>query len=129
MKKVSVVAAVIYNDKNEILITQRVDGQFNGLWEFPGGKIESNETHKEALIREIKEELNIDINVGDFITTVNYNYPTFELEMYVYKCFIFNGLINLNVHSSYKWISKTELNFIKWVPADIEIIDKLMNNW
>lgn len=125
MKKVNVVAAVTYDKNDNILITQRVDGEFNGLWEFPGGKIEANETHQEALIREIKEELNIDIKVGDFITTVNYKYPTFELEMHVYKCHVVNGTINLNVHSSYQWIPKEKLNSIEWVPADIEIINKI----
>lgn len=127
MKKISVVAAIIYDKNDRILITQRVDGQFNGLWEFPGGKIEQNETNQEALIREIKEELNIDIQVKEFVTTVNYAYPNFYLEMHVYKCSIIKGQINLSVHSGYRWISKDELNFIEWVPADIEIIDKIKN--
>lgn len=124
MKTVEVVAAVIY-DKDKFLITKRKHKLFNGLWEFPGGKIEENETHHQALIREIKEELEIDIEVNDFITTVNYQYPDFYLIMHVYKSKKIKGEINLNVHSDIKWITNEEINNFDWVPADIEIIKKL----
>lgn len=121
MKTIEVVAAVIY-DNDKFLITKRKHELFNGLWEFPGGKIEKNESHEQALIREIKEELEIDIQVNDFITTVEYKYPEFYLIMHVYKCIKVKGEINLNVHSDIKWISKEQVNEFEWVPADIGII-------
>lgn len=124
MKTIQVVAAVIY-DNNKFLITKRKHKLFNGLWEFPGGKIEENETHEQALIREIKEELEIDIEVNDFITTVEYQYPEFYLIMHVYRCEKINGKINLNVHSDIKWIIKNEINNYEWVPADLGIIERI----
>ena len=126
MKTIEVVAAVIY-DNNKFLITKRKHKLFNGLWEFPGGKIEENESHQQALIREIKEELEIVIEVKDFITTVEYQYSNFYLIMHVYKCVKINGEINLNVHSDIKWISKEQVNEFEWVPADIQIIWKLFS--
>lgn len=127
MKTIEVVAAVIYDD-DKFLITKRKHKLFNGLWEFPGGKIEENETHEKALIREIKEELEIDIKVNDFITTVEYQYPEFHLIMYVYKCEKIFGKINLNVHSDIRWITKEQINEFELVPADIGVF-KNKNNF
>ncbi len=125
MKTIEVVAAAIYNDEDELFISQRTDGDFKGLWEFPGGKIEEGETHQQALIREIKEELELNIEVGEFVNTVNYDYPTFHLIMHTYKCKIVSGHLVQNVHSDTKWIKRSEIKNIKWVPADIEVAIKL----
>lgn len=124
MKTIEVVAGVIYKD-GKFLIAKRSYGEFKNMWEFPGGKIEENETHHEALIREIKEELELEIKVNEFITTINYQYSSFKLIMHVYKCDCLSGKINFNVHSKVKWITVKDLKNIKWVPADIKILDKL----
>lgn len=127
MKTIKVVCAIIINN-DQILTTQRGYGEFKGLWEFPGGKIELNETNKQALVREIKEELNVDIEVNDYLCTINYDYPTFHLEMYAYYCSIISGTIKLIEHQSLKWINKNELDTINWLEADKEIIYKLKQN-
>ncbi len=128
MKTIEVVAGVIHNQDNEILITKRKHKLFNGLWEFPGGKIESGETHQETLIREIKEELKVDIEVDDFLTTVEYDYPEFHLIMHVYNAKLIKGNIELSVHSEIKWVDKNHLDNLEWVPADIDIVNLLKNN-
>ncbi len=125
MKTIEVVAAAIFNDDNELFITQRTDGDFKGLWEFPGGKIEASETHQQALIREIQEELELNIEVGELVKTVNYDYPTFHLIMHTYKCKILTGHLVQHVHSDVKWIKLDEIKKINWVPADIEIANLL----
>lgn len=127
MKTIEVVAAVIYDNNNNILITKRKHKMFNGLWEFPGGKIEPNESHQQALIREIKEELEINISVGEFIITIEYDYPDFHLIMHAYKAYIINGNINLSVHSDIKWINNETSKGIEWVPADINIVNKIFS--
>lgn len=121
MKTVEVVAGIIRKE-NDILIAKRKGGEFNGLWEFPGGKIEKKETHEEALRRELKEELNIDVVIQDFITTIKYEYKSFNLVMHVYGVIIKDGEISLNVHSDLKWVKINELKEIQWVPADIEVL-------
>lgn len=134
MKQVEVVAAVIKKD-NKILATQRGYGEFAGGWEFPGGKPEVGETKEQALKREIKEELNADINVEDFIQTVEYDYPTFHLTMYTYFCSL-NGDKLENVkhdeekleHEDMKWLTKDELDNVDWLGADIEIVNYLKKN-
>lgn len=96
-----------------------------GYWEFPGGKIEAGETRQEALIREIKEELNIDIVVGEFVDTVEYDYPEFHLIMHCFICAFQSGKLVLNEHEASKWLNRDTLNSVEWLPADIILIEKL----
>ncbi len=130
LKKVEVVAAVIKKD-NTILATQRGYGEFKGGWEFPGGKPELGEGKEEALIREIKEELNASIKVNDYICTVEYDYSNFHLTMHTYFCELLNDHIELVCngdkleHESMKWLSKEQLDSVDWLGADIEIVKKL----
>jgi 8-oxo-dGTP diphosphatase len=133
MKVVEVVAAVIKKD-NKILGTARGYGHFKGMWEFPGGKPEEGETKEQALVREIKEELNADIKVGDYICTVEYDYkdPDFHLTMHTYFCELLCDRIDLVYHDeerleheSMKWLSKEELDSVEWLGADIEIVNQL----
>lgn len=129
MKIVNVVAAVItsVNDIGEPIIfaTQRGYGEFKGGWEFPGGKVEVNETSQEALKREIKEELDIEIVVGDYIDTIEYDYPTFHLSMKCYFASIACGTMILKEHSAARWLSKEELDSVNWLEADITLIEQL----
>ena len=124
MKTINVVAAIIIKD-NKILATQRGYGEFKGGWEFPGGKIEKNETPEEALKREIFEELGVKIQVNEYINTVEYDYPNFHLSMKCYICRLIDERIELKEHSALKWLTKGELNSINWLPADVEIIKKI----
>lgn len=126
MKTITVVAAATFHD-NKFLITQRNDGDFKGLWEVPGGKIEASETHKEALIREIHEELNFTINPHTFLTTIDYQYPTFNLIMHVYVCNIVKGKPTLSEHSNLKWVTQEEISKVDWLPADVALIKPLYN--
>ena len=127
MKTIEVVAAIIKKE-DKIFITRRSYGEFANMWDFPGGKIEAGETNEEALIREIKEELELDINKLEFLTTVEYDYPTFHLTMHCYTCEICGGTLNLNAHNDAKWVSIQELRGEKWVPADIEVVKKLIES-
>ena len=127
MKQIKVVAAIIQNE-NKILATKRGYGEFINMWEFPGGKIESGESKKEALIREIKEELNVKINVDKFALDVEYQYPNFYLFMSCFMCSIKEGSIELLEHNDAKWITKEELDTLNWLPADIEAINYLKEN-
>lgn len=124
MKTIEVVAAIIKED-DRIFITRRGYGDFANMWEFPGGKIEKCETKEGALIREIKEELELDINISSFLTTVEYDYPNFHLTMHCFICEIIGGELNLNAHNDAKWITFDELDEQKWVPADILVVDAL----
>ena len=126
-KIIEVVAAVIVKD-NTILATQRGYGEFKGKWEFPGGKIKDNESKEEALIREIKEELNASINVDKYLTTVEYDYPEFHLTMHTYICslnndveFVYHNSNELE-HDNMVWLEEKDLDKLDWLPADIEII-------
>ncbi|MBR3646191.1 MAG: (deoxy)nucleoside triphosphate pyrophosphohydrolase [Lachnospiraceae bacterium] len=123
MKKVRVVAAVIKKD-NKIFATQRGYGEFKGGWEFPGGKIEEGETPQEALVREIKEELNADIVVGDLIDTVEYDYPTFHLSMDCFWCKLISKEVELKEHKDAKWLELHELDSVDWLEADLGLIEK-----
>jgi 8-oxo-dGTP diphosphatase len=129
MKTVKVVAAVITKkDKNSetlIFATQRGYGEFKDGWEFPGGKIESGESPQEALKREIKEELDTEISVGNFITTVEYDYPTFHLSMDCFLCEVISGSLILREHEDSRWLKKSELDSVAWLPADIDLVKEL----
>ncbi|TGY41785.1 8-oxo-dGTP diphosphatase MutT [Clostridium sartagoforme] len=124
MKTIEVVAIIKKEDK--IFITRRSYGEFADMWEFPGGKIELGETRENALIREIKEELELYINKLEYLTTVDYDYPNFHLTMHCYICEICGGSLNLNAHNDAKWVSLAELSSQDWVPADIEVVRKLL---
>lgn len=128
MKNIEVVAAVIIKD-GTILAAQRGYGEFKGKWEFPGGKIKQDESKEEALKREIKEELNADINVLDYLTTVDYDYPDFHLTMHAYICnlesdtkFVYHSENELE-HDNIIWLDKEDINNIDWLPADIYIVN------
>lgn len=129
MKTIRVVAAIIkaINENGEPIIfaTQRGYGDFKGGWEFPGGKIEEGETPQEALIREIKEELETEITVGELIDTIEYDYPTFHLSMDCFWAEIIFGDLVLTEHEAAKWLTRDELDSVEWLPADITLIDKI----
>ena len=124
MKTIEVVAAIIQHN-NEIFTTRRGYGKFENMWEFPGGKMEMAETRGEALRREIKEELELDIYISKYLTTVDYDYPNFHLTMHCFICTICGGELHLNVHNDAKWTTLEELDKLNWVPADILVIEKL----
>ena len=128
MKIVRVVAAVIESDK-KILATQRGYGEFKGGWEFPGGKIEPGETPQQALVREIKEELDTEIEVGELIETVEYDYPTFHLSMDCFWCKIVKGNLVLLEAEASKWLAKDDLYSVEWLPADAGLIKKIEESW
>ena len=121
MKTIRVVAAIIVHE-DKIFATQRGYGEFKGGWEFPGGKIEEGETPQQALIREIKEELDIDIEVGELLHTVEYDYPKFHLSMDCFICKINAGEVVLKEHEAAKWLTKETLHSVEWLPADLELI-------
>lgn len=131
MKTVKVVAAIIkaVNENGETIIfaTQRGYGDFKGGWEFPGGKIESGETPQEALKREIIEELDTEVSVGELMDTVEYDYPKFHLSMDCFWCQIVRGNLVLKEHEAARWLTKDELNNVEWLPADITLIEKIRN--
>ena len=127
MKTLNVVAAIIKKD-NRILATKRGYGEFINMWEFPGGKIEENESKKDALIREIKGELDCLIKPTEFALDVEYQYPTFYLKMSCFWAVIESGTPKLLEHNDAKWLSKSELDSVEWIEADIQIIDYLKEN-
>ena len=118
---VKVVAAIIIDD-NKVFATQRGYGDFKGGWEFPGGKVEANETTEDALKREIMEELNVSIDIKDFLHTVEYDYHKFHLSMDCFICSIVSGELILKDHEGSKWLTKDSLYSVDWLPADIELI-------
>lgn len=109
----------------QIFATQRGYGEFKDGWEFPGGKIEQGESPRQALIREIKEELDTEIEVGELIDIVEYDYPQFHLTMHYFFCTIKFGDLVLKEHEAAKWLSTEELNSVEWLPADLELIEKI----
>lgn len=124
MKTIEVSAALIVND-NKMLIAKRSGGEFDDMWEFPGGKIEPNETKEETVIREIKEELDLDITVSSHLISIQYAYPTFNLEMHVYICKIISGELVLNEHADFAWTTQDEIDNFNWIPADIEVVEAI----
>lgn len=122
MKTIKVVAAIIIHE-NKIFATQRGYGEFKDGWEFPGGKIEPGETPQEALVREIKEELDIEIEVKDFLETVEYDYPAFHLSMDCFFCTIKSGEMVLKEHEAAKWLTVETLDSVDWLPADQGLVE------
>ena len=124
MKVIEVVAAIIKKD-NEIFATQRGYGDFKGGWEFPGGKIEAGENPEQALRREIKEELTVEIEVGELLHTVEFDYPTFHLTMHCFVCTLVSGELELKEHQAAKWLTKETLDSVEWLPADVEVAEQV----
>ena len=130
MKRIEVVAGIICDGDPHsagtcFFATQRGYGEQKGFWEFPGGKMEAGESPQQALARELKEELAIDVGVGGFLCTVEYDYPAFHLTMHCYLCALLTDSLHLNEHEASRWLSKEELYSVKWLPADIEVLDIL----
>lgn len=124
MKTINVVAAVIIKE-GKVFATQRGYGEFKDGWEFPGGKVEAGESPEEALLREIREELEVEVNVGDLIDTIEYDYPAFHLSMKCYACTIAGGSPHLLEHEAARWLSADQLDSVAWLPADITLIPKI----
>ncbi|MGM9790256.1 MAG: (deoxy)nucleoside triphosphate pyrophosphohydrolase [Candidatus Cryptobacteroides sp.] len=124
MKHIEVVAAVIRRG-NEIFATQRGYGEFKDWWEFPGGKMETSETPEEALKREIREELNAEINVGSLIQTVEWDYPAFHLTLHCFWCELVGEALHLNEHEAASWLNKDTLYSVKWLPADEGVLKEI----
>ena len=110
---------------DKIFATQRGYGEWKDWWEFPGGKIEAGETPEEALKREIREELSTEISVDEFLCTVEYDYPKFHLKMHCYLCSLLTEALHLNEHEAAKWLTKDDLDSVKWLPADIEVVERI----
>ena len=124
MKSIEVVAGII-KDGDKIFATQRGHGDFKDGWEFPGGKMEPGETPEQAIARELKEELAVDVNVGEFLCTVDYDYPAFHLTMHCFYCSVIGGELTLLEHEAAKWLKSTELHSVNWLPADVEVVKAL----
>ena len=124
MKSIRVVAAVI-RDGNRIFATQKGYGNYKGWWEFPGGKIEEGETPQQALVREIREELDTEIEVGELISHVVYDYPEFHMDMDCFWCTLKEGNLTLREAQSGSWLGKEDLYSVKWLPADKDILEKI----
>ena len=130
MKHIEVVAAVIEHE-NQYLCVQRNANKYDYIsykYEFPGGKVEINETNEEALIREIQEELNLEIQIQKHIITVEHTYPDFKISMHTYLCNSHNRILTLNEHIDHKWLEKSDLPSLDWAAADVPIVDYLLKN-
>lgn len=127
MKSIEVVAAIITDGSGRVFATQRGYGEWKDWWEFPGGKMEVGETAEQALRREIREELAAEIEVGELLHTINYDYPAFHLTMHCFMCRL-QGRVTLLEHEAAKWLAPAELNSVRWLPADEEIID-ILSKW
>lgn len=124
MKTINVVAAVFFKD-GKVFATQRGYGEFKDGWEFPGGKVEPGESPEDALRREIREELEVEVSVGDLIDTIEYDYPAFHLSMKCFACTFAGGSPHLLEHEAAKWLTSTQLCSVNWLPADVTLIPKI----
>ena len=124
LKQVNVVAAIIVRNSC-VLATQRGYGDWEGWWEFPGGKVESGETPEQALVREIAEELNTSIRVGDLLCTAEYDYPSFHLSMKCYVCELEDNSFELREHHAARWLDIDHIFEVKWLPADIQVVEAI----
>ena len=128
MKTVKVVAAIICDnikEKNKIFATARGYGELKGGWEFPGGKVEPGETPQQALVREIMEELDTEIKVGELIDTIEFDYPSFHLSMDCFWAEVRKGHLELKEAEAAKWLTRDQLDSVAWLPADVTLIDKI----
>lgn len=124
MKTIEVVAAIIIKE-GQVFATQRGYGEFQGWWEFPGGKMEAGESPQEALVREIREELDAEISVGDLIETVEWDYPDFHLTMHCFACSLLSDSMQLNEHEDAAWLTRETLRSVKWLPADLGVLERI----
>ncbi len=124
MKTIEVAAAIITHN-GRVFATQRGYGEFKDGWEFPGGKMEPGETPQQALVREIQEELDTEIEVGELVETVEYDYPGFHLTMHCFLCTIRSGALVLKEHEAARWLTREELDDVDWLPADVKVVEKL----
>lgn len=127
MKQIEVVAAIIHDDEGRIFATQRGYGEWKDYWEFPGGKVEAGETAEEALLREIREELETRIVIEEQVTTVEYDYPKFHLTMHCFWCRFENGSLTLKEHEAARWLAKDALDSVGWLPADKSVLEMIKN--
>lgn len=128
MKSIEVVAGVLTRTQNgavEFFATARGYGDYKGFWEFPGGKMEAGETREQALVRELREELAVQVEVGDFICTVEHDYPNFHLTMHCLYCSMVGGELTLLEHEAARWVPLGDLDSLKWCPADIKVVENL----
>ncbi len=128
MRTVNVAAAVIIRD-GKIFATERGYGNYKDWWEFPGGKIEESESPRDAVLREIEEELGVSIEVGDRIYVIEYDYPDFHLHMEAFACTLSGGEIELREHENALWLDRDSIDSVRWLPADEEMIGYLRDNW
>ena len=124
MKTIEVVAAIIVRD-GEVFATQRGYGEFKGWWEFPGGKVEPGECPREALVREIREELDAEVSVGELLETVEWDYTNFHLTMHCFVCSLLSESLHLNEHAAAAWLTKETLHSVKWLPADEGVLGRI----
>ncbi len=124
MKTIKVVAAIIIND-SKVFATQRGYGEYEGWWEFPGGKVEPGEDPRAAIAREIREEMDTEIEVGELFDTVEYDYPSFHLSMDCFLCSVISGKLTLLEHEDAKWLSVDTLDSVEWLPADLGLVSKI----
>ena len=123
--RVKQVAAAIIRNGDRIFATQRGHGEFKGYWEFPGGKLESGETPEQAAVREVFEELGVDVKLGELVSVIDYDYPDFHLKMYCYFADIVSGSLILKEHEDARWLTKDTLDSVGWLPADADVIERL----